>query len=193
MPKNPISNEISPIVNTYVSPLFTQNWHLFSPNPLMRNDVVYMQLKFKDSSTPSDWFDITTPMLKANYKNYFSPMNRIVRIPLTAATTMNGMNDEELKFVSKLDKKHMTKEQSLMLEDIEKRAKESRERMKSLLYRFAFATAEKYFSDKQIDSVRVRIVHEQAVPFSKRLDKNFKKERTHEDLEWMKFEPVISW
>ncbi|WP_346654966.1 DUF5819 family protein [Bacillus thuringiensis] len=193
MPKNPISNEMSPVVNSYINPIFTQNWHLFSPNPLVRNDIVYMQLQFKGSSTPSDWFDITTPMIKKNYENYLSPMNRLVRIPLTATTLMNGMSEDDRNFINKLNKKQISKEQSLILKDIEKRAKENENRMQSILYRFACATVEKYFSNKQIDSLRVRIVHEEPIPFSKRLEKNFKRERNHQDFEWKKFKSVTSW
>ncbi|HFK1409239.1 DUF5819 family protein [Bacillus thuringiensis] len=193
MPKNPISNEMSPVVNKYVNPLFTQNWHLFSPNPLVRNDIIYMQIKFKDSPSLSEWFDITTPMIKGNYKNYFSPLNRLVRIPLTSAVMMNGMDDEERSFMNKVDKEHVTKEQASILQDIEKRAKKNEERMQNILYRFAFTAAEKYFANQQVDSLRVRIVHEEPVPFSKRLENDFKRERTHQDLEWKKYIPVMSW
>ncbi|KXY85466.1 hypothetical protein AT270_30100 [Bacillus cereus] len=193
MPKNPISNEISPVVNAYVNPFFTQNWHLFSPNPLVRNDIVYMQVKYKGSSTPSDWLDITTPMIQTNYKNYLSPMNRMARIPMTEATMINGMNEDDRNFIMKLDTGHISKEQTLIQKDIEKRTEEQRYRMRTLLYRFASATAEKYFAGKQIESLRVRIVHEKPIPFSKRFEKDFKKERTHQDFEWETVKPVIPW
>ncbi|MBG9632687.1 DUF5819 family protein [Bacillus thuringiensis] len=184
MPKNPISNEISPVVNAYVNPFFTQNWHLFSPNLLVRNDIVYMQVKYKGSSTP---------MIQTNYKNYLSPMNRMARIPMTEATMINGMNEDDRNFIMKLDTGHISKEQTLIQKDIEKRTEEQRYRMRTLLYRFASATAEKYFAGKQIESLRVRIVHEKPIPFSKRFEKDFKKERTHQDFEWETVKPVIPW
>ncbi|MGR5996112.1 DUF5819 family protein [Bacillus cereus] len=183
--KNPISNEISPVVNAYVNPFFTQNWHLFSPNPLVRNDIVYMQVKYKGSSTP---------MIQTNYKNYLSPMNRMARIPMTEATMINGMNEDDRNFIMKLDTGHISKEQTLIQKDIEKRTEEQRYRMRTLLYRFASATAEKYFAGKQIESLRVRIVHEKPIPFSKKIRKKIsKKERTHQDFEWETVKPVIPW
>ncbi|MEM5611060.1 hypothetical protein AAHB63_14445 [Bacillus thuringiensis] len=45
------------------------------------------------------------------------------------------------------------------------------ESMKAILYRFAFASAEQYFSSQKVDSLRLRIVTVKPLPLSDGLKK----------------------
>ncbi|EKS8367497.1 MULTISPECIES: DUF5819 family protein [Bacillus] len=194
MPENLVSDRLDATLNSYTTPLFTQNWHLFSPNPLTENIIVHMQVKVKDSPTPSDWLDITTPLLQKNYQNYFSPINRVARIPFTAASEMrNPLRESELNFLTSLDREHMSKEQQALLQQIEKKKVKNEESMKAILYRFAFASAEQYFSSQKVDSLRLRIVTVKPLPLSDGLkkEKHPEKKRTYQEFEWRKFTPIL--
>lgn len=194
MPENLISEKFEATIHSYTAPLFTQNWHLFSPNPLTENIIIYMQVKTKDSSTASNWLDITTPMLQENYQHYFSPINRVERIPFTAFSEMKSpLKESEVNFLASLDREHMSKEQQQLLQQVEKKKKENEESMKGILYRFAFASAEKYFSNEKIDSLRLRIVTEKPLSLSDGLKKGEhpERKRTYQELEWRQFEPII--
>lgn len=83
LPFNPLSYKYNKQIESYMNPLFTQNWQLFAPNPLSQS--VYVNVQIKDiEGRESKWIDFTTPLLEANHKNRFSPVNTVVRLGQSA-------------------------------------------------------------------------------------------------------------
>lgn len=67
-------------IESYMSPLFTQNWKLFAPNPVNRHENIQVRFKYTNpqgKTVHSDWKAITLPIVKALQKNHFSPNARI--------------------------------------------------------------------------------------------------------------------
>ncbi|MDQ0416612.1 hypothetical protein J2Z48_000779 [Croceifilum oryzae] len=192
MPINPISIALEPEVNAYTGALFRQNWHLFSPEPVTENDVVYMKVKTK-SNQESDWIDITTPFISANNENYLSPLNRIMRIPSTAVNEMHGEEELINRYKKKIYELNKEKESEKILKRISEYQLKNSKDTRMLLYRFVFSTAARSFSPDDIQSVNVRVVTEEPVPYSQRKNPTYERKKTYEELGWENFTHVLTW
>lgn len=67
-PDNLLVAEFNEQVRSYMRPIFTQNWHLFSPNPGITSDV--MEVRCKTGEGPwKAWVDPLKNLRDAHYRN----------------------------------------------------------------------------------------------------------------------------
>jgi Family of unknown function (DUF5819) len=67
IPENPITKTYMPFVNGYMGPLFSQNWHLFAPEPATR--MVKLWYRVKVNNTWQHWQDPMEPVLEKHRHN----------------------------------------------------------------------------------------------------------------------------
>lgn len=181
LPFNPIKNKINDFVVAYMEPLFTQNWMLFAPNPLSNNYYVNIQVKDK-SKKQSKWMDISTPLYDANHSNRFSPVNKLVRIG--TSTYMQAIQSDEL--FDKIEQKKIEVNHQQQINKNKEISSHQKDGIQQL-YNFGYYFAEKQFEKQEIHEIRIRVLSEKPIPFSKRNDKDYKPEKSYITYGW---EPV---
>lgn len=67
IPENPITKAYIPIVNRYMEPLFSQNWHLFAPEPA--TSMVKLWYRVKINNSWQHWQDPMEPVLEKHRHN----------------------------------------------------------------------------------------------------------------------------
>ena len=188
IPPNPIFTKHKKIIDSYTYPLFTQNWHLFAPNPITKNYTVYIQAKVQDKNSKeiltTDWIDTSTPLVVENKKNPISPINRLVRIPTGVQDQMHIQDETFLQYVNK-------KENTKNDEMIKKIEKSIDKRGQEILQRFGNSVATKYIDSSKIKEVRVKWIIEDPVPFSKKDDKNYKTDTSAVTFDWKPYYYVL--
>ncbi|WP_232306338.1 DUF5819 family protein [Bacillus toyonensis] len=201
-PTNPISTNLNPITSKYLDKTwFAQNWHLFAPDPLTKNNYIYMQIKFdNEAEEGKEWIDISSPLIENNHKNVITPYNRIVRIVDGFHTEVAGQISDDLivKYEEAIvkkedkDKDKNTNDGKKMIDEQSKRIKEKGEKT---IYRYASSYAKALYPNKNIDSIKVRVTSYNVIPFSQRGVKNPKPELMYDnDLGWRKIDKdVISF
>lgn len=100
MPLSPIKYSFSIPIDDYADTFFTQNWHLFAPNPVQDNIVVAARARnFSDTlhtyTASTDWVDLTDPLIWAVQKDRFSEL-QVPELMLSNAAILfvdaNGLN-----------------------------------------------------------------------------------------------------
>ncbi len=91
MPLNPINAAMQPLLDATIGTYYSQNWRLFSPEPLARNYALLIrplsdeQAAAASRNLPSDgWFDVTTPFWVRFQHNRFSAYDRLTRPQVNA-------------------------------------------------------------------------------------------------------------
>ncbi|CDR29227.1 DUF5819 family protein [Staphylococcus schweitzeri] len=163
-PFNPISSKIGTVAGKYVNPLFTQTWTLFAPDPIDRNTSLQIKYEYKNGQK-SNWIDSGSNLTKNMHSNYFSPYNRIGRIPETIISEMVSEDPIVLKLKNYYSENNMKKE----LEVIEKQNEEKFNTNLPKLQKFANAYLKSTVRNpNNIKNVDMRIIKKEAIPFSKR-------------------------
>ncbi|MGP3740098.1 DUF5819 family protein [Bacillus sp. 4A_MP2] len=107
-PTNPLSAKYSNIAKTYTSSIFSQNWHLFAPDPIRNNVNLYIQVSNNPNNTDSsEWLNISTPLNEAG-KKMFSPFNRTSRLVSGIFLDMRGENLADDLFYKYVEEKNRT-------------------------------------------------------------------------------------
>lgn len=128
----------------------------------------------------SDWYDIMTPMIKKNDQTIISPYNRVVRIGMGYIQRLNLGGNDELTY-KLLEKKQKTKGD---LTEIEDSFNEQGYEAENAIYRLASSYAKKVFPNDELLSVQFMTTTSEAIPYSKRNNKNFKSEIDSFIFEW---------
>lgn len=99
-PLNPIKLALYRYVHAWMNPLFTQNWHLFAPNPLASNSSLVT--KCRSGTTESGWIDVTHAVLDRYYANRLSTAKAIGGMQVNAlqAVIHRGLPFEDPTFTS---------------------------------------------------------------------------------------------
>ncbi|MDT0739105.1 DUF5819 family protein [Staphylococcus haemolyticus] len=167
MPFNPIVNKADNTVSKYINPIFTQNWALFAPDPIDRNTSLQIKVYYKNGNE-SKWLDSSNTIITKMHKNYISPYNRIGRIPETITSEMLA----EDPIINKIRKNYESENNSEELKKLNKTYKKQYKDNLPKLVRFASAYVKStQIKNKNIDKLRLRIVKQESVPFSKRNSK----------------------
>lgn len=183
-PVNPISVKLKPHTDAYVGTWFQQNWHLFAPEPLTINYKLYVRIKYTEVGSEhtkpitTGWYDATSPMIEENNRSLFSPFNRMLRISMGHINSLNIGGSDELTI--KVIEKQIEKDQL----DFNKFIKDQTDSQKDSLYRLALAYSKRNFPSANIQSLQVMTSSREAIPYSKRNDKNFKQVEQFIELEW---------
>lgn len=167
VPFNPIVNKTDKIVSKYTNPIFTQNWALFAPDPIDRNTSLQIKAYYKNGNE-SKWLDSSNTIITKMHKNYISPYNRIGRIPETITSEMLA----EDPIIDKIRKNYESENNSEELKKLNKTYTKQYKRNLPKLIRFSSAYVKStQIKSKDIDKLKLRIVKQEAVPFSKRNSK----------------------
>lgn len=181
-PINPVYAKHRVAIEQYATPLLTQNWNLFAPDPVEETQNILIRYKVEDGGV-SDWYNVSAPLLEANRSNIVSPYNRAARIP------------SGLYFgIFKQDELVAQVEESTSEEDFEntidmERIEESRLKQVELLYRFANSTVP-LLTTEEVGEVQVKILNVKAVPFSERDNPDYETEKEEIEFDWKPYEPV---
>ena len=81
-PPNPLSLQSLPAIRAILHPFFSQNWHLFAPNPIRSNFVLTVRCRVNGQTSP--WHDPFTPLQAQHHRHRFSPMGKVTRVPFNS-------------------------------------------------------------------------------------------------------------
>lgn len=184
LPFNPVKNNLSAAINTYMTPLFLQNWQLFAPDPLSSTVYIYVQAK-DEQGNESSWVDISSQLYDYNHKNRFSPYNRLVR--LGSGAYLQATHVDEL--ANRVEQKKLSNGISENEENLneEKDLSEYQKDGIQKLYNLGWYYVMSENTNENVESIRVRISREQPVPFTERKNSNYEREETYFTFDW---EPV---
>lgn len=187
-PTNPLSVQVNRYSTYYIDPLFTQNWHLFAPEPLTVNYNLLLQVKLKKGSelARGEWIDITSPMKDLNRSNVLTPFNRMLRIGDSLINKYFNGNHEDV--VYKLKNKNTDEK---IDEEIKKMEDKVRKKAEEEIFKFASSYAKSLYPERDIDSIKVMIEAVEPVPFSKRNEKNFEPERRYVEFDWQPIDSEV--
>lgn len=195
MPLNPIKMLASPVVTAYIQPLFTQNWHLFAPDPIDESRILTVACKAKDSlgansATPkeSEWHDASTLLRKQFQRNRISAAERLNRVQSTSIQVTMGMDDLVLQLARKRTPYESDYNKALdKMLDLEQ---ESRKQAQVVLYRVASWTCGQLYGNEAVSEVRFRIVTHRFPRFSQRLKPDTEGEISAMEFGWQPFQYV---
>ncbi|WP_235183023.1 DUF5819 family protein [Gracilibacillus boraciitolerans] len=172
--------KFKPFTDKYVDNFFRQSWHLFAPEPLTNNYTMFVQVKLRNNNTESEWYNITDPLVRANNDSVFTPYNRMLRVGLGYINSYNlGVTDV---LTVKIMNKSLEKSDDTSRYD--ELAEITQSEVEKVLYRYASSYAKKIYDEKDIDKIRILINSTEAVPYSKRNDKEYQPEENFTTLEW---------
>lgn len=77
LPANAIGILHGDVIRPYIEPFFSQNWHMFAPDPPLTNESFVIQLnvgaRAESDTWVTEWVDVTTLLLKKGASNPLSP------------------------------------------------------------------------------------------------------------------------
>ncbi|BAK18150.1 DNA-directed RNA polymerase, beta subunit/140 kD subunit [Solibacillus silvestris StLB046] len=181
LPFNPLASKYNHQIQSYMNPLFTQNWQLFAPNPLSQS--IYVNVQIKDTEgQESKWIDFTTPLLEANHKNRFSPVNTIVRLGQSAYL--------QSVHIDPLTEKIATK--NIEIDEVSQRLSDYQKDGVYILYKLGLHYAEQYFESSKISDIRIRVIKEESIPFSQRNNPDYENEIKYSEHDWVPVKKIKS-
>ncbi|MDR7481027.1 MAG: DUF5819 family protein [Armatimonadota bacterium] len=92
-PPNPLTLRLLPVVTAVQHPWFSQNWHLFAPSPIRSNVLLTVRCRAGDRITP--WYDPMTSWLAAHHRSRFTPMGKLLRLPMNAMLMVLGRTSDD--------------------------------------------------------------------------------------------------
>ena len=97
-PINPVKLRLSGVVNSYMAPVFQQNWHLFGPDPVSTNASLVGRCRIAGEDTP--WVDITASSLVPNVERFNAPAFAFAQMQLTLIYQIFGQDGEHEPLLS---------------------------------------------------------------------------------------------
>ena len=92
-PPNMFQGATQPLVARYMSPLFTQNWHLFSPNPGLTSDELWIRCNAKGTPDKdgqwSQWLDPFQGIREQHYANRMTGTGKLLYVYNGIAKELN--------------------------------------------------------------------------------------------------------
>lgn len=79
LPVNPLSRIYLPVVHKYMEPIFSQNWHLFAPEPATSS----LQFWYRCGSQPEGWGEWRDPLhglIAKHQENRFSHRGKLIYV-----------------------------------------------------------------------------------------------------------------
>ena len=89
MPINPLKNEIGYTADSFLKPVFVQNWSLFAPDPIQTNYNLLVRPLTDGEAAAYDasgalpdggWYDLSSPLWARFQANRFSAYDRLTRV-----------------------------------------------------------------------------------------------------------------
>ncbi|ENH96366.1 hypothetical protein J416_11000 [Gracilibacillus halophilus YIM-C55.5] len=196
-PINPISADFKTITSKYTSTVFSQNWHLFAPDPVNRNVRIYIQTSNNESEKRDDnWIDITKFFIDNNNTKLITPYNRTVRLIDGIFADVTGSNyTEDLvsKYIHNLEENE--KEEDPIINAFTNVKENSIDIGERDLYKFASYYANSFINNhyKNDRYIRIKIIAYNTIPYSERNNDNFSKQITFSNTyKWKKLSDIAS-
>jgi hypothetical protein len=92
-PPNPVKARHLETILSIEHPLFSQNWHLFAPNPVRNN--VLLAGRCRAGHQPTPWNDLTTPFVAGHHRNRLSRLGKLLRPTQDALYLILGRSLDE--------------------------------------------------------------------------------------------------
>lgn len=182
-PPNPLSLLHAQAIRGLLHPFFSQNWHLFAPNPVRTNLVLTVRCRVGGQVTP--WIDPFTPWLARHHRNRVSPMGKMLRIPQNAMFAVLGRSTDEWR---PLICRRMPEAPLCRGEDPGSRRQ--RELGLYVLQRVGSAVCDRAASGGQIGGVQPRILIHEPPPWSRRMWPAEAGSTTYLRLPWLPHVPA---
>lgn len=169
MPTTPIKLKHYEFLNWAVGGIFPQNWSLFAPNPIARNDSLLVMCIPENipvsniHELPAEgWEDLTKPLWHALQRNRFTAYGRIERTQGNAIRQYNGL-------LSSLEvwRESCQKGSAESCKYYQEKFEDARERVKPKLLKIASSFCAETNSDN-IGQVAIRLRYDSTLSWSKR-------------------------
>lgn len=195
-PVNPISLDLHPQVNSYIAPLFQQNWQLFAPTPVNEERGFLVRARVSESNgeiRTTEFYDFTSPLVnEIHARRLFPPRKpRMVSNTMQLLGFKDPIADRLRKYVEDLSVEQLA-EGNTTLQVTEEHRPLPLTPSEAQVYRTGVETvrlvASKAAHDRWGDNIieiQVRIVVNEFPPFSQRGANNVVGEVTIQDLGWL--------
>ncbi|MEV0373146.1 DUF5819 family protein [Streptomyces sp. NPDC050636] len=194
MPLNPVKEKYGEEITSYMLPYFGQDWHLFAPDPIDRDNGVLVRAKMRQpdgSTTTTEWTDVTSPVQQKLYGERFWP-SREFRVAAGVPQLLESWRDPELEKMRKKNQGTETPGKGTRSDKkgsenppLSQSEKDSRDEAIRFAQSFASAQASKLWG-ADVEYVQVRIVSNEFPRFSQRYARDAKGKVSYYDLAWMK-------
>lgn len=161
-PPNPVKLHLYPLIHAIEYPYFSQNWHLFAPNPVRTNFTFAVRCRLKDGAT-TVWHDPVAPLLATHHRRRLSPMGKVLRVSQNAIFALLGRNTDEWRVLFCKRRRH-----SPACRGDDPLSISQRDLGKFVLNRLGLLTCHQLMGPHQIAAVQVRIFHHIPPPISQR-------------------------
>ncbi len=183
-PPNPVKLELYPVIYALEQPYFSQNWHLFAPNPVKSNFVLAVRCRLLDGAV-TRWHDPVTPLLAAHHRNRLSPMGKVLRVPQHAIFAFLGRSTDEWR---SLLCRH--KPNTPICRRPDPVTQKQRDLGKFMLHRLSSAACDSLVGTGRSTAVQIRILLHKPPPFSQRHLPSEAGSTTYVTLPWL---PYLPW
>lgn len=192
-PANPFRDQVQSFVEGYMTPYFTQNWHLFAPLPEEPSKHLGVVCRFAEPGVPdTEVIDVTAPHYEHFQRYRLSASQRIIRSQVYPLMLVHPEKDSVTLKLEKLGEDGTEAERALV-QVLQANAEDNHQAGLRLLSRAASAECERRFPDAQMSEVHVLYYHEHAPKFSERNDPEAKGQVVSMDYGWQPYEKVASY
>jgi len=160
-PPNPLSLRALPVVLTLQQPWFSQNWHLFAPSPIRSNFLLTVRCRTGQRITP--WHAPATPWLAVHHRSRFTPMGKLLRLPMNAMLLVLGRTTDDWRQL--LCRKSPD---AAACRGADPAMQRQREIGLLVLRRLASAACDRLVAPARVDAVQARILIHDPPPWSRR-------------------------
>ncbi|WP_157878775.1 DUF5819 family protein [Streptomyces sp. CT34] len=194
-PFNPIKEKYGDKITAYMVPYFGQNWNLFAPEPIDRDQGVLVRAQKRQpdgSRITTGWTDVTSPGLQKLYGERLWP-SRQFRVTAGVPQQLSSWRDPEIEKLRKTGKSggdagDQTKRKKQGVEGnlpLTRGEKDSVEQAIRFTQSFASSEAMKLWGP-DIELVQVRLVTNIYPRFSQRHVRGAQGKVSYYDLAWLK-------
>ena len=161
-PPNPVKLAHLHTINALINPLFSQNWHLFAPNPIRRNYVLTTRCELRRAGV-TKWHDLTQPMVVQLQRNRNSPAIRLLRLQQNAIRATLGARPEEWRpLICSRDPQHP------ICRGQDPTSRLGRDLGLTILRKIAQESCTEEAADDHVQAVQIRIIVHDPPPWSER-------------------------
>jgi hypothetical protein len=191
MPLNPIVLRVAPLVERYMVPWFTQDWHLFAPDPINETRTLQISCRLQQvngMTVETTWADVSTPLWDAQTSQRFSAAASLSR--LQAQTVQFYLDRSEI--LAALDRHRMVENSAVnQLADAIRTAESGHRTLATrVLARLGAVYCDRWYGAGQTAATRVRLARLRFPRFSQRQLPDTEGELRYYTFDWMPYERV---
>lgn len=176
-PLTPVKLRYYDAVSDYLEPYLAQNWMLFAPDPLADDRGILARARCGDG-TVTDYYDVTTPAIRAVQDNRFFPP----RVSRLISSTLQQINTSDPVLSRLRETEKEKKKPMLPLLPFEKTTRQQANRF---LARYSLTKIPQACAGKT-QSVQVRVYYHEMPPWSQRDKPTTAGKVSVQDLDWVK-------